>query len=123
MIENIESGSEIDTNLIDQEFSKFDSYFVKMDEIKKWLSRSVGKITGMVGRDFVAAFRFLQQHFTWVSVIVVGILGCILICLKSWSCKFRYYNWRNWKVAAVIKCLIFLAILCLIKILIGGFFR
>ena len=35
MIENIESGSEIDTNLMDQEFSKFDSYFVKMDEIKK----------------------------------------------------------------------------------------
>lgn len=67
--------------------------------------------------------RFLQRHFTWVSVIVIWFFGCCLICFNAWRNKFKYYSWKNWKSEAAIKGFVFLIFLILIKFLIGGFFR
>jgi len=93
-----------------------------IDEVKGSLINSFVKTGKNFEKYILNIAWYLQRHFTWLAVIVIGIFGCILICIRAWMGRYRYYSWNNWKRGAFAKCFSFCTVLILVKIVLEDFF-
>jgi len=60
---------------------------------------------------------WLSAHYTWVSVIVLGIMGAVLIPFLCWFCRYERYDWWRWKSSARLRTVLWWLALCAAKII------
>lgn len=73
------------------------------------------KFLRSVNRIFLEALYFFDSHFTYLSILLIGIIGTIIFFISSYLCRYRKYDFWRWKSRALFKSISFWLILILIK--------
>ena len=89
------------------------SFDILLQSLKTILRKGEGIVTASLRR----MMSFLALHYTWVSVIVLGIAGTFIIWLFASLWKYNHYDWWRWKGRAAKRMILFWVILCVAKIL------
>lgn len=74
------------------------------------------KILRSANRVFSEALYFFDSHFTYLSILLIGIIGTVMFFLAGYLCRYNKYDFWRWKHRALFKSIR----LCLILILIKG---
>jgi len=64
---------------------------------------------------------YLSWHYTWVSVIVLGLVGTVLILIFCSIFRWNYYDPWNWKKRAGIRIVMFWITLSVARLLLRGY--
>ena len=83
------------------------------------IHNSVNKIFHSVVRILAESFYFLDSHFTYLSILLIGIIGSILFFITGYLCRYNKHDLWKWKGRALFKSIKF----CLILILLKGVFQ
>ena len=92
-----------------------------MDFIKslfRQVSPYLKKTERVVIQEIGRIIWFIKGHYTWLSVLVLGILGGIWVFWFGWICRYSRYDWWRWKKRAVIKFVFYVLTLCVARILV-----
>lgn len=89
-----------------------------LKEMYRSIAPYLNRVLRLIDRKVSWVIWFLKSHYTWLSVIVFVVAGCIFIFLKAWFCRYDWFDWWRWKGRALRKCIFFSLTLCVAKILI-----
>ncbi|MBC6713576.1 hypothetical protein [Treponema sp. Marseille-Q3903] len=78
-------------------------------------SPALRKLSGSVERIIYGCLYFLDNHFTWLSVLVLAITGTALYYIFGYMFRYSRPDWWNWKRKAFFKSILLLAFLIMIK--------
>ena len=77
-----------------------------------------GKFKRILSQRVGWGIWFIKSHYTWLSLLVLLILGGICIFTVSWISRYDRFDWWRWKRRAVFRFIRYALTLCAAKILI-----
>ena len=89
-------------------------------EVTVLLKNEALKLLHYAERELKVILYFLSKRYTWLSVLVFGILGFILIWIFCYINRYSHYDWWKWKGRAVRKIILFIFTLTAAKMLLQG---
>lgn len=61
--------------------------------------------------------RFVKSHFTWLSVLVIGLISVIIIFVAGYFNRYVRFDWWNWKQRALYKSIKTILFIIVLKII------
>ena len=84
-----------------------------MRELGRLFGREFRKLSVRLG-DWLS---WLSWHYTWVSVIVLGFIGAVLIFMLCWFFRYDNYEWWRWRHRARVRILVWWITLSVARII------
>lgn len=62
-----------------------------------------------------------SSHYTWLSVIVIGIVGSVLLFVLCYLSRYQNFEWWKWKGRAKKRILILWITLCVARLFLRSY--
>lgn len=89
-----------------------------LKNITRELGPAFSKIENILSQKISWLIWFVKSHYTWLSVLVLLIMGGIFIFTVSWICRYDRWDFWRWKRRAVFSFVRYALTLCVARILI-----
>lgn len=76
----------------------------------------INKMLFSVKRIFTGVLYFIDSHFTYLSILLIGIIGSIIFFSVGYMCRYNKYDFWRWKSRALFRSIR----LCLILVSLKG---
>lgn len=75
---------------------------------------AINRIAHSINTIFSGVLYYLDSHFTFLSILIISVIGTILIFVTGFICRYSKYDFR-WKSRALFRSIRLCIILFLIK--------